>query len=124
MKRLVALFIGFFAGAMTVVCSTYGQKNDSPLMVPYTPTRLEWLALDLESRYKSQFEGGDKISSFDFTAIAPDTILISVVYTNDAPAAFVDKIIDEGKHFVEMDAQSYGWSKWVRIRVERRNLGL
>ena len=119
MKRLVALSVSFFAGAMTMLCST--QKNASPLMEPYTPTRLEWLALDLESRFKSQLEGGD-ISSLDFTAIAPDTILISVLYTNDASAAFVDRIIDTAKGFVEKDALSYGWSKWIRIRVERKNL--
>jgi hypothetical protein len=121
MKRVVALSASFFAGAMAMLCST--QKNASPLMEPYTPTRLEWLALDLESRFKSQLEG-EKISSLDFTANAPDTIVISVMYPNDAPAAFVDKVIDMAKTFVEMDAQSYGWSRWIKIRVERKNMGL
>jgi len=121
MKRLAALFVGFFAGALTVVCSTYGQKNASPLMEPYTPTRIEWLALDLESRFKSTLEGNG-ISSVDFTADAPDTIVISVLYNNDAQAGFVDRIVDAATRYVEIDARSYRWSKWTRIRVEKKNI--
>jgi len=56
MKRLVAFSVGFLAGAVTLLCPTYAQKNESPLMASYRPTRLEWLALDLESRYKSQLQ--------------------------------------------------------------------
>ncbi len=62
MKRVMLFLAGFVVGAMAVVGSTYAQKAQSPLMEPYTPTRLEWLALDLESRFKSQLEGGAGIS--------------------------------------------------------------
>ena len=106
MKRLTALF--------------NGQKNGSPLMEPYTPSRLEWLALDLESSYKTELSGDD--ISLDFTAIAPDTILVSVMYTNDTSAGVVDAIIEQSKELAQTDAQSHGWAKWIKIRVEKRNL--
>jgi len=122
MKRLAALFVGFFAGAMTLVCSTQGQKYASPLMEPYTPTRLEWLALDLESRFKSQLSGDAGIVSTDFTANAPDTVVVSVMYTTDASAAVVDAVIEHAKDFVKMDAESYGWSKWIKIRAQRKHI--
>jgi hypothetical protein len=118
MKRsVVVLLVGFLVGAVT-----HGQRNQSPLMEPYTPTRLEWLALDLESRFKTQLEGGAGISSLDFTAVAPDTVLVTILYTNDASVAVVDTVIEQAKSFVNEDAVSYGWSKWVRIRVERKHL--
>lgn len=122
MKRLTALFVGFLAGAMTVICSTYGQKNESPLMAPYTPTRLEWLAVDLESRFKSGPDWNAPVSGVDYTAIAPDTILVSVMYTANAPAGAVDAVVKQSEEFVKKDALSYGWSKWLKIRVERKQI--
>jgi hypothetical protein len=122
MKQVMLFLAGFAVGTGAVAGSTYAQKARSPLMEPYTPTRLEWLALDLESRFKTQLEGGAGVSNLDFTAVGPDTVLVSVLYTDDASAATVDAVIEQAKHFANEDADSYGWSKWVKIRVERKSI--
>lgn len=120
MKRLATLFIGFFAGAMTLAYSTQEQKHASPLMEPYMPTRLEWLALDLESRFKVE-QPNDPVSSVDYVAVGPDTILVTVWYKANTPAGAVDLVIQTSQETVKKAALSYGWSKWIKIRVERHS---
>lgn len=36
--------------------------------------------------------------------------------------AVVDVIIERAKDLVKKDALSYGWSKWIKIRVERNHI--
>ena len=93
-------------------------RPTEPGMMPYTPTRLEWLALDLEALYRIPIlsEGNYGV---DYWAKPPNTIKIAVVYTHDASAGIVDLVIEQAKGLAKTDASSHGWP-WVKIEVERK----
>jgi hypothetical protein len=120
MKSLTVLLAGFLVGAATVVGVARSEKDDSAMLAAYTPSRLEWTALELESYYRSEFS--DNFYSLDFVATPPNTIKIVIQYTDQASAGVVDKAIDTAKDLVSKEARSNGWSKLIRVEVERSRL--
>src|SRR6516164_4915680 len=90
-----------------------------PGMTPYTPTRLEWLALDLEASYHQDF-GRDSDYSLHYLPKPPNTILVFVHYKSETSAEAVDKAIDTAKQLVNQDASAHRWSSWVKVEVQRK----
>lgn len=90
-----------------------------PGMIPYTPTRLEWLALDLEASYHEDF-ARDTAYSLHYLPKAPNTVLIFVHYKSETPAETVNRAIDSAKEVVYQDASSHGWRSWVKVEVQRK----
>lgn len=90
-----------------------------PGMTSYTPTRLEWLALDLEASYHEDF-GPDNNYSLHYLPKPPNTVLIFVHYKNETSAENVNHAIDSAKEVVYQDASSHGWRSWVKVEVQRK----
>lgn len=90
-----------------------------PGMTPYTPTRLEWLALDLEASYHEDFDRNSDYS-LHYLPKPPNTVLIFVHYNNEASAETVNHAIDAAKDVVNQDASSHGWRSWVKVEVQRK----
>ena len=90
-----------------------------PGMVPYTPTRLEWLAIDLEASYHEDFALNSEYS-LHYLPKPPNTVLIFVHYKSEAAAEAVNHAIDAAKDVVNHDASSHGWQSWVKIEVQRK----
>lgn len=90
-----------------------------PGMVPYTPTRLEWLALDLEASYHEDFSR-DNNYSLHYLPKPPNTVLIFVHYKAEVSTETVNHAIDAAKEVVNEDASSHGWRSWVKVEVQRR----
>ena len=88
-------------------------------MVLYTPTRLEWLALDLEASYHEDF-GPDSNYSLHYLPKPPNTVLIFVHYKSETSAETVNHAIDAAKEVVNQDASSHGWRSWVKVEVQRK----
>lgn len=88
--------------------------------MPYTPTRIEWLALDLEASYHQDFGRNGGIS-LHYLAKPPNTVLVFIHYTSEASAETVDNAIETAKQLVKQDAASHNWS-WVKIEVQRKRI--
>ena len=88
-------------------------------MIPYTPSRVEWLALDLEASYHQDF-GRDSDYSLHYLPKPPNTILVFVHYKSETSAEAVDKAIDTAKQLVNQDASAHRWSSWVKVEVQRK----
>jgi hypothetical protein len=117
MRRLVvicAVVASFVAGLQV---HSHAAPPTEPGMMPYTPTRIEWLALELEASFHQDFSS-DSPYALHYIAATPNTIFIVVQYRNNAPIGVVDKAIDVAKRLVNAHASSNGWS-WVKIEVSR-----
>ena len=116
MKRII-----FASSALLLLAALVARSNPpaQPGMMPYTPTRLEWLAVDLEASYHQDF-GRDSNYSLHYLPKAPNTVLIYVHYTSETSAGALDTVIDAAKQQVTQDASSHGWSSWVKIEVQRK----
>jgi len=107
--------------ALSLLAALAARSNPpvQPGMMPYTPTRLEWLTVDLEASYHQDF-GRDTPYSLHYLPKAPNTVLIFVHHTSETPAGALETAIDAAKQQVNQDASSHGWSSWVKIEVQRK----
>jgi len=96
----------------------YSEQPQAGLsgMKLYSPTRLEWLALQLEAGYR--LKEGDV--NLDFIPSPPDAIVVFVRYHGTTAASNVDSVAEMGAKFVKLEAANYGWSNWVKIKFDRQ----
>lgn len=83
---------------------------------PYVPTRMEWLALDLNAtlRVDLSIESG---YSMDFLGdSARDTIEIWVRYLPTVNREMMNRSIDTAKKIISKTAESNGWSSWLKVK--------
>ena len=112
-----AVVAGFVA-AFATLHSLAAPPPVEPGMVPYTPSRLEWLALELEASYRQDFSR-DSDQDVHYLAKPPNTILIFVHYRSEASAGTVDTAINTAKQLVNQGVSIHGWSSWVKVEVQR-----
>ena len=92
----------------------------SPGLQSYTPTRLEWLELELQASSREEdFTNPGYSYSVDYLAKPPDTIVVLAQYSKGTSAGLVDRAIEHCKRMVEKRASSHGWSEWVKVEVQR-----
>ena len=117
-----SLMIGLFTVCSIVILKLAMQSAVPPTqpgMTPYTPTRLEWLALDLEASYHEDI-GRNSDYSLHYLPKPPNTVLIFIHYKSEASADAVNHAIDAAKEVVYQDASSHGWRSWVKVEVQRK----
>jgi hypothetical protein len=100
----------------TVVLNTlaFGQNEG---LKPYTPTRLEWLALDYNARLRVEFSESSGFS-MAFVETKGDTILIYVRYVPSVNREAMNMAINGAREVISMDAKSRGWSSWLKMKEE------
>ena len=87
-------------------------------MKPYTPNRLEWLALESNAivRTDTLDEQGYYLV---FIPIEKDsTILIYVKYTTNTNRAAMNIGIDAARKVLQINAKSRGWDSWLQIKEQ------
>jgi len=116
---VICLVVAGFVAAFVTLHSHAAPPPIEPGMRPYTPSRLEWLALELEASYRQDFS---RDSDYDvhYLAKPPNTILIFVHYRSEAAAGTADYATNTAKQLVTQDASAHGWSSWVKVEVQRK----
>jgi hypothetical protein len=89
----------------------------------YTPTRLEWLVLNVETKIPmllSQLRRLKDLKTVDdirvfFRVKEPDTVVVVTRYVKEVPKDVV-KLLDEEIERQTLEiAKHYGWDSWVKI---------
>jgi hypothetical protein len=107
----LAFLIGALAGKAQRGAIPEGTK-------PFVPSRLEWLALDMESRFRSEFSSRDGFS-IDFVAIGADnTLLVYVRYLPRAEREIMNMRIETIKKVIAIESKQRGWSSWLRVKED------
>jgi hypothetical protein len=87
-------------------------------MKPYIPTRLEWLAVELNASNRvDMYELEGYLLSF-IPLERENTILIFVRYTSKTNREAMNIGIETARKVVEMDAKSRGWNSWLKVRED------
>ena len=114
MKTLLRGSIALFAALVVTQALAQGTTS-MPGLQPYTPVRIEWLALVCQTELR-QSRTVDSPFSLDIIASDHETILIYVSYSPNVNREEMNKWIDTARKVVMMTAEGYGWDKWVKIR--------
>jgi hypothetical protein len=95
------------------------QTPNRPGLTPYTPMRIEWLALLTRASLR-QAASTDSPYSLDIIPVDHETLLIVVRYLPTANREIVNRAITTAQNVIRSTAASYGWDTWVKIqeRVE------
>ena len=89
----------------------------------YTPTRLEWLVLNIETKIPmllSRIEKTKDLTTVDdirvfFRVKEPDTVVVVTRHVKDVPKDVVQLLDEEIKRETLEIAKYYGWDSWVKI---------
>ena len=105
---------------LSVPVLAYSQQTQKikECMKPYTPNRLEWLALESNAivRTDTLDEQGYYLV---FIPIEKDsTILIYVKYTTNTNRAAMNIGIDAARKVLQINAKSRGWDSWLQIKEQ------
>jgi hypothetical protein len=94
----------------------------------YTPTRLEWLVLNIETKVPmllSQLRRLKDLKTVDdirvfFKAKEPDTVVVVNRYVKDVPKDVIELLDKEIKREALEIAKYYGWDSWVKVEWDAR----
>ena len=92
-----------------------GQKR-------YEPTRLEWLTVELNSKFRVPMSA-QKQYSILFTTVHDrnDTIVIWADHYPNADREMMNRDVDSKRKIAQMVAKGRGWDGWLNV-VEKVNL--
>jgi hypothetical protein len=95
------------------------QTSDRPGLTPYTPTKIEWLALAVNSQLQ-QDSNADRPFYLSVVQSDHETLLIFVRCSPTVNREIMNSAIDTARKVIMITAKGYGWDKWVKIleRVE------
>ena len=95
---------------------SYAQDERSrPGLAAYTPSRIEWLALAVNSIAHHRVNG-DNPYTLDVIQADHETLLIHVRYYSTVNREAMNLDIDSTRTVIRIAAKSYGWDKWVKVR--------
>ena len=93
------------------------QTQNQPGITPYTPTKIEWLALAVNSQLR-QDSSADRPFSLSVVQVDHETLMIVVRYHPTVNREMMNRTIDTAREVIMITANSYGWDKWVKIREQ------
>jgi len=96
--------------------ATHDTRNE-PGLTPYTPTKIEWLALEVRSQLQRD-ASADSPFFLSVVHVDHETLLISVRYLPTVNREMMSSTIDSARKVIMTTAKSYGWENWVKIREQ------
>lgn len=86
-----------------------------PGLQPYTPNRIEWLALLCNDQLR-QDASVDFPFSLSIVQSDHETLLVFVRYQPNVNREIMNASIDTARKVIMITAKSYGWDKWLKIK--------
>lgn len=82
---------------------------------PYTPTRLEWLALELNANCRRDATFSNPFSICYVPNARTDAIRIYVRYQPRVDRPGMNTTIQHARKLIKIYAENHGWENWVKI---------
>jgi hypothetical protein len=96
--------------------ASYGQDQfNRPGLTGYTPSRIEWLALAVNSIAHHRLNGENPYT-LDVIQADHETLLIHVRYYPTVNREAMNLDIDSTRKVIMIAAKNYGWDNWVKVR--------
>jgi hypothetical protein len=82
--------------ALLLAASAHGRSmSDS-----YTPTKLQWLTMHLNSTMATTYDSGETFYSIHYVDVPPSTVMMRVIYSIKSDRAHVNKMIEMQKGYI------------------------
>ena len=100
--------------ACTLAFAAGAYRNKESGSDPYTPTKLEWLAVEVNSRASVVWP------TFIVTAVPhyPDTLVLRVNHARDMDRQIVRDAVEPMHLFAEICSEYHEWDSWLVIKED------
>jgi len=117
MKKLLAyILVATFIGVAGIGLVHAQKAPRTEGAKPYTPTRLEWLAVKLNAELGRQFSQGGFQMLF-VPKETENTIVIVVNYfEGTVRPGQIEAEVKHAKKVIELTAQARKWLKWLKVK--------
>jgi hypothetical protein len=100
--------------ALGVVASFgFSGADKPPGLESYTPTRMDWLIVKMNSSYLTE---NDILSVRYVGDSITGTVTIMLDHKSDAPRSEINDELNHARKLVASTAKNYGWHDWVKIK--------
>ena len=86
----------------------------------YKPSRLEWLAVMVNSIIQVMDLRG--INSFFLPAADGKTLTLVVMSESDISEEYLDVYVDRAKGIAQVVSKRYGWDSWVEVETDLQKI--
>ena len=94
------------------------MSERSPGFEEYTPSRLEWLVVMLNSHVQYVNTIGERVDYLYTLGGDGNTIIMLMKHDTDLPPEAVKSFVDVGKSLAMTLAKRYKWDSWVNIETK------
>lgn len=115
MKKYLCITLVLLAVAFTSF--TMGQSNKKEMEgdKPYTPTKLEWLAVECNAELRIPFDNAQRFTLLLSAIENEDTIVTKVTYSPGVDRLAMNLAVQHAREAVTEKALMRGWT-WVKIK--------
>ena len=119
----LVLLVGLLGGSLVRLRPVRAQSRpiDRPGDAIYTPTKLEWAALELQASYGQQWTSEDPLIINYLPLPDGKTVLCLLQYTSEVPAALVKSGRDSAQKVFDLYTGNRGWP-WLRLEFQEKVL--
>src|ERR1035441_7635624 len=89
---------------------------------PYTPTRLEWLAVDLNARMRRDMTAENEFTMAFVRLEKEDAILIYVDYLPSVDRQRMNQTVDTARKVIAVESKGRGWP-WLKVKERIEMVG-
>lgn len=93
------------------------MENEKYGSEKYTPSRLEWLALILNSMYRAGNLAANHFKLSYSPGSDEKTINVDISYFDDLDIKTLEEVKKVGRDAVQITADNYGWGDWIKINI-------
>jgi hypothetical protein len=119
-KSLILITAALLGGAIWVWSEEQSERSTKLEKLegfkPYTPSRLEWLAVELNAYARTHLSSETGFSITFLPLLDADTIMIYVLHLPNAGRAALNVAIDNARNEISRTAERHGWESWVKIK--------
>jgi hypothetical protein len=105
----------FLLALATVVAFAQGRTATLEGSRPYTPTRLEWLAVDLNARMRHDMSAEKEFTMAFVRIEKEDAILIYVDYLPSVNRQRMNQTVDTARQVIAIESKGRGWP-WLKVK--------
>jgi hypothetical protein len=116
MRRMIMAVVFVLVLTSSRTLAQDAQTGTSPGLQPYTPSKIEWLALELNAYHRTGALGKDGYS-ITYIAVGADTITILVQYIEGVDREAMNVTVEAAREVADIVCKSHKWN-WVKTKEQ------
>ena len=98
------------------------MSEKAPGFEEYTPTRLDWLTVMLNSQFRHDSTVSDRFTLSYLPGLDGKSLYVIVKYYGDVNKERMNEKIDFAKKAISAVSEMYKWDSWLEVKVDVEEL--